>query len=133
MTSNGKPVQATESRGRRREPELRTVSVCTPAVRLVLIEANVDLDGNPFHDLHPVLCVTATVYGPDDRQHASVEPGVLFLNEEGTIDQYPDPWEGSDAAVYRLVPCPWPPDEDAVRLADIIRDVEQHVSGRTPR
>jgi hypothetical protein len=140
MVTNGKVKTAERKPARSWETRDTAVSLCQPAVRLVLVEVSAGDDGETWHNVHPVVALLARVQqtfrsrGNSTRSgtartledkgwqlsEQTAETVAVYLNEEGDLFLYPDP-DSEYPSAYRLVPCPWPPDEDDRRLQPLVQ------------
>jgi hypothetical protein len=112
---------------------IKSVAMCQPAVRMVVVEAWVS-DGKEQHEILPVVGIQAAIVrfdedcvdeygdrGPDQVRHTpvvcdAVRGGITTLSELRAKNPH---------HAYRLAICPWPQAKDEKRLADVIRFVQR--------
>ncbi len=110
-----------------------TVTMCPPAVRMMMVSVGVDNfdpdtgDISFWHSFWPVVAIRNVArpspYDPGKLEHAC---DALFLNGEGWIDVACDEDYCKDS-VSELVACPWTLEEDAARLAEKLGQLESNV------
>jgi hypothetical protein len=103
-----------------------TASLCAPAVRVVAVSAFAERSEDPkpryeaFAEFHSVLALVAV----PDRDGGTLFDGLVV---------HPDPTWGLMRAglafedvnsAHELAACPWPPDEDEDRLAEVVDRVK---------
>lgn len=107
---------------------LPAVSLSPPAVRMVVLlawaePAPAEEGGwTTSAEVLPVLALSARVTAEGDVDY---QPVILCPDGSGLMAaDYLDHWCDG----YRAVACPWPPEDDAVRLAGPTHDLENRVS-----
>lgn len=122
---------------------VRSVALSSPAARTVGVLVSSD-DGNKYTSIHPVLAIRTTivdVYRATDREPGrapshkgmvaegwrydcrEVRDEFLVHTDDYGITDSNFAFDGSSNASYRVVPCPWPAEEDEARLAPVVAEL----------
>ena len=93
-------------------------TLCQPAVRCVLIQAAHPAEESAWHE---VFDVVAILCDDDADLHPIIVSDGMFVSAHCLESKLSD---------LQLVACPWPREEDAARLAPIIKRMEASVRDR---
>jgi hypothetical protein len=105
-------------------------TVWQPGVRLVLLSAWVDDDGEPGHEVYPVLGLQARVDDDGDVYH---EPLILFDDCVQTVRDARPCWWFGDRSATLLLEAAWPPSEDEKQLAPVAERLKKQLLLRQQR